>query len=203
MRDDLKLRVYLSAVVMAMVCLYVFPFWVGSEFKAAQDEFLKSCIEKYTNLGFDFCWPKSQQDAELPFWNYLSPYLFAFTLLWFNWLLKSDFRFTVASYPRLAMNILLWLGMLVAGGGIYFPIAFVLEPETANLYKISLHSLWSPPWFAFAWLSAPLLFQQLLGPVAMAPSMKKGKILLLLLAATPVIAFAVAGVRSGMRDYWG
>ena len=203
MRDDLKLRVYLSAVVMAMVCLYVFPFWVGSEFKAAQDEFLKSCIEKYTNLGFDFCWPKSQQDAELPFWNYLSPYLFAFTLLWFNWLLKSDFRFTVASYPRLTMNILLCLGMFVAGGGIYFPIAFVLEPETANLYKISLHSLWFPPWFAFAWLSAPLLFQQLLGPVAMAPSMKKGKILLLLLAATPVIAFAVAGVRSGMRDYWG
>ena len=33
--------------------------------------------------------------------------------------------------------------------------------------------------------------------------MKKGEILLLLLAATPVIAFAVAGVRSGMRDYWG
>ena len=203
MNNDLKLRVYISAVVIAMICLYALPLIVGSEFNAVRGELLKICIEKYTHLGFDFCWPKSQQEVELPFWKYLLPYLFAFTLLWFNWLLKLDIRLTVASYPRLAMNILLWIGMLAAVAGICFPIALVLESETANLYKISLHSLWSPPWFAFAWLSAPLLFQQLLGPVAIAPSMKKGKILLLLLAATPVIAFAVAGVRSGMRDYWG
>ena len=188
---------------MAMVCLYVFPFIVSTEFNAVRSELLKSCIAEYPNLGFTFCLPESQQKAELPFWNYLRPYLFAFTLLWLNWLLNLDLRFSVGSYPRLTINILLWLGALAAVGSICFPLTLVMNSEAKNLYKLSSHDFWFLPWIAFAWLSAPLLFNHLLAPPSIAPSMKKGKLLLLLLVATPVIAFAVALARSGMRDYWG
>ena len=203
MRDDVKLRLYVTAIVIVMAILYVGPLIVNSHFASVLQELLSSCSKEWPGLGFDFCWQDANQKAALPLWEYLLPYLPAVALLWLNWLIKPTLRLSDESYPRRTMNVLLWLGLLVAALGIWFSIMSVVELRDAELHKLSAREILTLPWTAAGWLIAPLLFHHLVAPVSLAASIRKGEIALLLLAAAPIVAGVLFLVREVIRNMGG
>lgn len=203
MADEVKLRLYVTVIVIAMAILYVAPPVVNSHFLSVRQELVNSCFRESPGLGFEFCWQQARQKAALPFWEYLLPFLPAAALLWFNWLLKPTLRLSDNSYPRRTMIALLWLGLLFAALGIWHPIWYVASREVADLYKIGAQELLSLTWTTAAWLIAPLLFHHLVAPVSLAASMRKGKIALLLLVAAPVVACILYIVRAAIKDLAG
>jgi len=195
MTNEVKLRLYITAIVIVMAILYVSPSVINSNAASLRSEFSSSCFKATPEMGFDYCWQEATQKAALSTWDYLLPYLFAVIILWFSWLFKLELRLSDNSYPKRTMNALLWLGLLVAAIGIWIPISEVASTDVAKLHKISPRQLFAPSWFAATWLIAPLLFHRLVAPTSLATSMKKGKIALILLLATPIIALALLIVR--------
>jgi len=199
MSDEVKIRLYVTAIVIVMAILYVAPLIVNSHFVSVRSELVTSCYTKSSGIGWDFCWDQANRKAELPFWEYLLPYIPAGAILWLNWLIKPNLRLSDASYPRRTLNVFLWIGLLVAAVSIWVPIQTVLTQSDADLHKIALRDFVTLPWTAAAWLIAPLLFHHLIAPVAVAEGMRKGKITLWLLAATPIAAFLLMLLREGIR----
>ncbi len=196
MKDDMKLRLFTTAIVITMLVTYISPWVVANYTGSIQDEIFNNCMTKWDRYYFDLCWSEREQ-ARLPLWNYLFPYLPAAALLWFNWLVKPGLKFSVESYPTRTISALVWIGLLVAALGIYFPIQNAL---TRELHKtITFLSTAQPPLIFAGCLIAPLLFHHLLAPVSMPKIVKTGKIALLLLALTPIIAFVVVLIREGIR----
>lgn len=200
MNRDLRLRLYLTAIVLAMGFLYVAPFFVISHFEGIRSELFQSCFKEFPTIGFDFCWKKSHEDTELPFLAYLVPFLPAAALLWFNWFLKPDLTQTEESFPRRTIIGLLWLGLLVAAFAVWLPFYEVTSKNSTELHKIPSFMFWRSPWFATAWLIPPLLFQHLVGPESLAARMRKGYIAIWILAATPIAAFAIYVAREAIGN---
>lgn len=196
MTNDVRLRLYVTAIVIAMAILYVGPLIVTSQLESVRSELHTNCTKEWPDLGFSYCWEEARKKAALPLWMYLLPYLPAGTILWFNWLIKSSLRLSVESYPKRTMNVLLWFGLLVAAFGIGLPIWSVVSSSDIELYKVTAREIFTAPWVCAAWLSAPLLFHHLVVPVSLAASMKKAKIALLLLAAAPIVAGILVFVRT-------
>lgn len=196
MADDVKLRLYVTAIVIVMAILYVSPpIWV-EYLGSARSELYTNCTKEFSHLGFSYCW-EARQKADLPLWMYLLPFLPVGAVLWLNWLIKPNLKLSDESYPKRTMKVLLWFGLLVAAFGIGFPIWSVVSSSIDELNKVSALNILKPPWVAAQWLIAPLLFHYLVAPVSLAASMKKGKIALLLLAATPIVAGVLYIVRVG------
>ncbi len=203
MNGDMKLRLYLTAIVVTMGFLYASPFFVISHYEGIRSELLASCLKESSGYGFDFCWNKSQKDAELPFAEYLLPFLPAAALLWFNWFIKPDLTLTEEFYPRRTINGLLWLGLLVAAVAVWIPLYDVTSRNSAELHKISSITFWRAPWIASAWLIPPLLFQHLVGPTSLSARMRIGKIAIWILTATPIAALAIYVAREAIRNSGG
>lgn len=195
MTNEVKFRLYITTIVIVMAILYVSPLAINSHAASLRSEFYSSCYKATPGLGFDYCWQEATQKAALSTWDYLLPYLFAVIILWFSWLLKLELRLSDVSYPKRTMNALLWLGLLLAAICIWIPISEVASTDVAKLHTISPRELFEPSWFAATWLIPPLLFHRLVAPTSLATSMKKGKIALILLLATPIIALALLIVR--------
>ena len=164
MNHDLKLRLYLTVIVIAMGFLYIAPLYIAS-------------------------------NTVSPFLVYLLPFIPAISLLWFNWFLKPDFVLTEESYPRRTIIGLLWLGLLVAVIGVWLPLYGVASSESADLQNILSTTFWRGPWLASAWLIPPLLFHHLVGPASLSARMRIGKVVLCILAATPIASLALYAVR--------
>ena len=197
MRDDVKLRLYVTAIVIVMAILCVGPQIVNSHFASVRQELLSSCFMERPGLGFDFCWQDAEQKAALPLWEYLLPYLPAAALLWVNWLLKPSLKFSAESYPTRTIRGLVWLGLFAAAVGIYVSIENAVTGELSKAISF-LRTLY-PLWLISGWLIAPLMFHHLLAPVASVPKMKNAKIGLILLAITPIVAVVVVFIREGLR----
>lgn len=203
MTDEVKIRLYVTAIVIVMAILYIGPPNWASQLESVRSELHTNCTKKWPDLGFNYCWDEAKQKAALPLWMYLLPYLPAGAILWFNWLIKPSLRLSVESYPKRTMNVLLWFGLLVAALGIWTPIWIVVSTSAAELDKVLARDIFTTPWVAAAWVSAPLLFHHLVAPVSLAASMKKGKIALLLLVAAPIVAGALLIVREVIRNTGG
>ena len=199
MTNDLKTRLYVTAIVVVMVTLYVIPFIVIQQYEDVRNALFQSCLTKIER-AFDFCFSESRRNAELPLWNYLLPYIPTGAILWFNWLIKPDLRLNEESYPKRTMTSLLWIGLIVAAIGMWVPISVVLGREAADLYKIENITFWRGPWVGAAWVIPAMLFHHLVAPASFAGSMRKGKIALWLLVSTPLIAFALYFIRELIRD---
>jgi len=199
--NDLKLRLYLTLIVIAMGFLYVTPFLVSSHWQGVRSELLANCLKDLPNVGFDFCWQQSTQKAALPFFEYLLPFVPSLLLLWLNWLLKPNLKLSNESYPRRVMTTLLWLGLLISAVGIYVPLSEVIARDATELHKIESRTFWGGPWLAAGWLISPLLFHHLLAPVSLVAQMRKGKIALWFVAATPVIAYTLYLFRAAIIDF--
>ncbi len=201
MNDDVKMRLYVTAIVIVMVTLYVGPLLVHSQFEEVKNALLQSCLKESPGLGVSFCWDRASSNAGFPLWKYLLPYIPAGVILWLNWLIKPSLRLTEESYPKRTMSVLLWFGLLVAAAvGIWIPISEVISQEAADLYKIESRTFWRGPWVAAAWLIAPILFHHLIAPVSLAGRMRKGKLALWLLTATPIVAYVLYLIREAIRN---
>lgn len=199
MTNEVKQRLYVTAIVVAMASLYIAPLIVSSHFNEVKKALFEHCTKEFPAIGFEFCWVEARSKAELPFWEYLVPFFPAALALWLNWLLKPDLRLSEDAYPKRTIKFLLWLGLLVAALAVWLPLSQVATWNAADLYKIESQTFWRAPWIAAAWLAAPMLFHYLLAPVSLAASMRKGKIGLWLLAATPVASFALYALRESLK----
>lgn len=203
MTDEVKLRLYVTAIVIVMAIIYIGPLLVNSQSVSLRSELMSSCYMATPGLGIDYCWQEADKKVGVPVWGYLLSYLPAVVLLWFNWLLKPTLRLSDDSYPWRTMNVFLWLGLLVAALGIWFPIWEVISKSVVDLHEIKNRELFSLPWTAAGWLIAPLLFNHLLAPAASTVSMRKFKIALLLLVAAPIVAGTLLILREVIRNTGG
>jgi hypothetical protein len=199
MDSNVKLRLYISVIAVVMAILYVGPGMVNIHLKSFQEEVVSNCIKEVPSRPFDFCWDKRNQ-VSLPLWEYSLPYLPAIALLWLNWLLKPSLKMSDESFPRRAIKILLWLGLLAAALGIWHPIWYVMSREASELYKVEALTVLLVSWSVAGLLIAPLLFHHLVAPASLAGSMRKGKIALLLLASSPIVAGIIFVLRMVLRD---
>lgn len=195
MTNEVKLRLYVSAIVVVMATLYVGPLIVISHFNDVEQALLQNCYKEFPTLGNSFCWDESRRNAGLPFWEYLLPFFPAAGALWLKWLVKPDLRLSEEIYPKRTINALMWFGLLAAAVAVWITFSGVVRQNVADLYKIESQTFWRAPWMAAAWLAAPMLFHHLLAPISFAASMRKCKIGLWLLAATPVASYALYVVR--------
>lgn len=200
MTKEVKLRLYVTAIVVVMATLYITPILVASSIEDVRKALLQSCMKEFPSIGFDYCWDQSRRNAALPFWTYLLPYFPAGLALWLNWLIKPDLRLSEEAFPKRTINVLMWFGLLAAVVAIWIPFSEIASRVAADLYKIQSQIFWVSSWLAAAWLMAPILFTRLVGPVSLAPSMRKGEIGLWLLAGTPVVAFVLYAIRSSIGE---
>ena len=93
MTDNVKMRLYVTVIVIAMAILYVGPPNIINHSNSVRQEFINSCTTDF-GFGFDYCMGQADQEeaAAIPLWEYLLPYLPATALLWLNWLLKPKQR---------------------------------------------------------------------------------------------------------------
>ncbi|WP_305328360.1 hypothetical protein [Methylotenera sp.] len=194
----MKLRLYITAIVIVMLILYIGPPAMNSHLMTLREELRLSCYLAGQRMDWDYCQQEATKKAALSLWQYLLPYLPATAILWFSWLLKPELRLSDDSYPKRTMNALLWLGLLVAAFGIWNAIWPIVSTSDAELYKVSARDFLAVTWVASAWLIAPLLFHHLVAPVSLSTSMRKGKIALLLLTVAPIVAGIIYIVRDFM-----
>lgn len=199
MTNDVKLRLFVSVIVVVMATLYVGPLVVTSHFGTVEQTLLQDCRKVFTGSSFEFCWDQSRRDASLPFWEYLLPYFPAGITIWVNWLVKPDFRLSEQTYPKRTINVLMWFGLFVAAMTISLSFFEVVSKDIADLYKIRSRSFWVPSFVSAAWLMSPMLFHHLVAPISRATDIRKCNIGLWLVAATPVASFALYLIREAIK----
>lgn len=194
MDENVKLRLYVSVAAAVVALLYVGPFLVLLHGESLWKEILNNCHEDSSARGFDLghCWHQSKEKAALPFWYFLLPYFPAALLIWLNWLLKPGFRLSAESFPKRTIQGLMRLGLVGALVAVIVPLWGV---ATQKLPDIAPSTMLDLPWLFGAVLTAPLLFNFLVGPVPPVLNIKKEKIALLALVLVPVVAFAIFVVR--------
>lgn len=196
MKEQVKLRLLITFAVIVMGVLYVAPFVLNANVNEQRQQTLDACIKKSGPSFFDSCWRESRQVTP-GIGHYAFPVLPAAAIMWFIWLLGFDAKLSEGAYPRRTVQALLWIGMLAAVGGIAHHLWYV---ASLDLSALQLWEAISPLWIAACWLISPLVFQHLLGPAGTSVSVRKGKIMLLIAAITPVLGLIVFLVRVGLQD---
>lgn len=202
MSDPVKLRLYLTLIVLMMVGLYIGPFVVANHLNSVQSAIRQTCLENRSISGWwDICYAEGQR-AALPFWEYLIPYLPACILLWLNWLLNPNLRLSPEAYPGRSLTALLWLGTIFAGLCIFVTIWGVASLEYEKVHSVDATTLLAPMRVACAFLLAPLLFHHFVAPEPPAAKLriyavshKLAKVSLLLLIASPIVAGILLVIR--------
>jgi hypothetical protein len=192
---EIKRRLFITAVVVAMLALYIGPFIVLSRWSDILNTILLDCKE-----DFSFCWRKANKDASLPFLVYLSPFLPAIGVIWIFWLFSLEIRIGEERVPRKTIMTLIFLGMIVAIAAIIFTLNEIISQPVDKLYEISTRTFWIGPYVAFGWLAAPILFQRMLAPLMITATTRAGVFLMCALALTPAMAFAVQVFREATTD---
>jgi hypothetical protein len=164
MSIQIKQRLYISFVVLAMISLLVIGINILTNLNEARSIAISECMEKNI-YPFEFCFTKSNQDISPSFFNYISPFLPAAILIWISWLLKLNFQIELdlTQYKKIR-KFVFGLGCLICALGTFLPFYIVIEKDMGRLTSISIYQLFIIPWIATAWLCAPLLFQKLLDP---------------------------------------
>jgi hypothetical protein len=194
MTRELKQRLSISAVALAMGVLYVGPLVVITKLIEVQNQLYLECSRDLV-MTVEYCWRDSERKASLPFGTYLLPFVPAIVALWLNWLLKPDFRLSEEKYPRRTLNSLIWLGLICAALAIWVPFSNVFSSNPAEIHKIADRAYWSGPYVAAGWLLAPVIFCHLFAPPNLIGQVRRGRIALCIMALTPIVAFLLAAVR--------
>lgn len=192
MSKDVRVRLYVSLVVVTIAVMYIGPLLVLTHGETVRSEFLQNCT-KESPAYWDLCWQQSKEKASLSFWKYLLPYLPVALLIWANWLAKPDLRLSAQSFPRKTVNSLVWLGLVAAVFGAFLPLWW---GATQKLSDFEGRGVFILPWLSGTALAAPMVFNYLVGPVPSMINMRKAKIALLVLVAVPVVGLMIFLSRS-------
>lgn len=114
--------------------------------------------------------------------------------------MKLNFLLSETTYPVRTMWWLRCLGYCVGLLACVLSLSFVLEKETNQLHLVEISSLLLGPWLATAWISAPLLFQKVLGPESINEQFKTTRWMLYSVIAMPLIALLLLTIRQTAKS---
>ena len=190
MGNDIRVRLYVSLVVVAIAFLYIGPFLVLAHSETLRSEFYQNCRDSLSSP--ELCSRQAREKASLSFWKYLWPYIPSALLIWVNWLAKPDLRLSVQSFPRKTINSLVWLGLAAAVFGTVLQIWLGVTQKLSDFDG----DVFILPWLSGAVLAAPIVFNYLVGPIPSMVNMRKANIALLVLVVVPVLRFVIFLARS-------
>lgn len=163
MNQEVKNRIFISLAVLAMLCLYLVGFNTQMGLNELRSSALSRCIDGKYEL-FDFCLNKTNGEYSPSLAQFVTPFIPVALMLWVQWLLKIDATIEVVLYPKRTLKFLRFVAYTVAMIGIALPLLMVLEKSADRIYEVHMSNLFIGPWLASAWVSAPLVFQKLVGP---------------------------------------
>ena len=99
MNHEIKKRIFISLVVVAVLSLYLSGFNIQLGLNELRSSALSRCIEGRYEL-FDFCLNKTNGEYSLTLLQFVTPFIPAALLLWIQWLLKIDATIEVEAYPK-------------------------------------------------------------------------------------------------------
>jgi hypothetical protein len=198
MTAEIKQRLFITAIVVAMASLYVGTTGAVFSYFDTRGTLLAECRagDGFKSRDFEFCWDEINRKVGFPLWLFLAPFIPAAVALWLNWLFKIDMRLAENVFPRRTISLLLWLGLCGAAWAVYVD----LEQVAAADKPVFNQTLSVPLIWAAGFLAAPMLFHYLLAPATFSAQLRNGKIALVILAATPVMLFVAYLVSSLLRD---
>ncbi len=164
MTNEVKLRIYVTAIVIGMAFLYVGFIYTINEQSIVNEEIYDNCMNEYesNSLAYLGLCIDRRLEGMLPIWVYLAPYLPAGLLLWLSWLLKPNMRLPIDAYPKRTVIGLVWLGLIAA---VYaFFVTYNIAMNVIDKPVAAMHNTFNPMIYFSGWLIAPLLFQHLLAP---------------------------------------
>ena len=187
---DMKVRLYVSLVVVSIVFLYISPLIVILHGESIRKEFLHNCTKESMDYWI-YCLEQSKDKAQLHFLLYLLPYIPVGLLVWTNWIIKPDLRLRAELFPVRTIRFLLWLGIVVA------ILSVVMLIWQSCTQKISdFRGLFILPWLSSTLLFAPVIFNHLLEPIPSIVKMQYAKVAMLGLAILPILGFTIFIIRS-------
>lgn len=194
MNQEVKKRIFISLVVVAMLCLYFAGFNIQLGLNELRASALSRCIDGKYEM-FDLCRQKTTVEFMPSLLQLATPFFPAALLIWVQWLLKIDARIGADSYPKRTLKSLRFLAYAVALIGIALPFIMVLEKDVDRIYQVHVTGLFIGPWLATAWVSAPLVFQKILGPRDLDLEFMRLRQVLYAVLISPVVAVCLLFVR--------
>lgn len=184
-----------------MAWLYCSGLFLQTNISALRSAELSECLNnQYSSLLFDLCYKNSNDKFTLSLFQYLTPFIPSAALVWITWLMKLDFRLSEMTYPVRTMRWLRGLGYCVGLLACVLSLSIVVEKETNQLHLVEISSLLLGPWLASAWISAPLLFQKVLGPASISEQFKAILWMLYSVIAMPIIALLLLTIRQATQS---
>jgi len=190
MTNEVKLRIYVTTIVLALAFLYVGFINTINELSIVNEEIYDNCMNEYESNGLEYWGICNDRRLEgmLPIWVYLAPYLPAGLLWWLSWLLKPNMRLPIDAYPKRTVIVLVWLGLIVAAYAIL--ITYNIAMNVIDKPVAAMHNTFNPTIYLSGWLIAPLLFQHLLAPAEAKRyirTLKIGLVMMLIVPAALVV----------------
>lgn len=190
MNQEVKHRIFISLVVMAMLWLYFVGFNIQIGLNELRSSALSRCIDGKYEL-FDFCLHKTNGEYTPSALQLMTPFIPAALLLWVQWLLKVDVAIDVDSYPKRTMKCLRVVAYAIAIFGVALPLLMVIEKSADRIYQVHTGNLLIGPWLATGWVSAPLVFQKLVGPRDLDDDFSRLRKVLYAVLISPVVAVLI------------
>jgi len=188
---EVKRRLYVSIVAVTSVLVFLSPILLTSYHVSLSDRFFDECISK-SGYSFHYCLQATKSDKLVTGWALSIPFLPVAFLLWLNWLLRIELRLPLTSYPRRTVRGFLWFGIVVA---VAVVAANVWASSTRDLKEVDSMTFYVTPMMSAAILSAPMLFDYLVGPVPSVAAVKAAMKVLGTLVLTPLIIFLIVVCR--------
>ncbi len=187
MNQEVKNRIFISLVVIAMLCLYLGGFNIQLGLNELRSSALSRCIDGKYEL-FDLCLYKTNGEYSPSLSQLITPFVPTVLLLWAQWLMKIDVTIDVDSYPKRTFKCLRFVAYAIAMIGIALPIQKKKKKSADRIYQVHIGNLFIGPWLAAAWVTAPLAFQKLVGPRALDVDFSMLRKVLYAVLLSPVIA---------------
>jgi len=191
MTNEVKLRIYVTTIVIVLAFLYVGFVYTINEQSIVNEEIFDNCMNIYESISFsylNFCMNR-RLEGILPIWVYLAPYLPAGLLWWLSWLLKINLRLPIDAYPKRTVTGLVWLGLIAAAYAIF--VTFYIAMSVIDKPVAAMHNTFNPMIYFSGWLIAPLLFQHLLAPAEAIRHMRALKIGLVMMIVVPIVLVVI------------
>jgi hypothetical protein len=189
MNLEIRQRINMTLVIAAMIGLLTIGVSINLDIQQLRADALTKCMADSGFNTFDLCYKNSREQIRPSFFQYLLPFIPASILIWFTWLLKLDFRYTADSKSIKFLKWMRGISYFVGAVAIFIAFYIVLEKTPDRLFIVQFSDLLLAPWLASAWLSAPLLFQKLVGPESQDSDLKRVRHLLFWVIASPLLAF--------------
>jgi len=160
MREELKVRLYVTAVVLVMAMLYVGVVFSHAAISKSADATFASCLKGSTDSMMITKCERDHLAHDPQLGSLAVPYLPAALLFWVSWLFGLRYRLTQEHYPARTIAALRWVAYLAVA----FSALVTFDIATSGNKPGNVLHVFGPTMLFAGWVIAPMLFQMLLAP---------------------------------------